>query len=566
MSRAGRWLAVLIVAAAAATLVLTVAGYLNRPLRGDEAEWPPQVQAVAHHGVPKVAFADDRVQHVNGYFGYDAHYGMWHPPLYQFALAAAFLAAGDADWVYRSVGVVCLAFAMWCVWRIAGDAGLAASPLARTLPVALPLFSPLVTEGSLFLDIDNTTLMASIALVIWRFLRPGDPYTAGRTSELALLLCLTLLSKLTTPFVLMASLALYAALGPRPLRGVVAVAAASIAGVALFAALYWGYCRLLDYPPRFMFDVSYLGKRNMYSSVKGLRDILFAVRWNIVWLPPAGALLVAAVMGRRLRRYRQIRSREPVDLLVIFSGATFFCYAVLGAMWGKYTAPAAFMGAAAAGLELGRTWPGVDIRRPAALLVALALFGALVGLAPIPYSRPPGTSAAAGLWALVVDPRNVSAAFSAAAALVVAGLAARRWITPRSAWPAGAAALAACLAVSAPVTTARLVTPRLDRGPFRPFDDRGFLETAEHLNRVAAPGAAIVAEKDFGRYFKGRVYPVDGLGRLVSPVVTSLTRRSDVRFLVDSAKYPLLAPSEWMAAADITRVEAIGDYRVYVKR
>ena len=226
MTRRADILLLAICVAAVSVLVLTTGSYLNSPLRADEADWPEQAKAIVAHGVPKLSFSEARLQHPGQYFGYDAYYGMWHPPLYEYTLALAYLVGGDRDWIYRSVGTLSLILTLLIVRRMSAEAGGGVSPpLAGWLPLALPLLSPLVVDGHLFIDIDNTTLMVSVALVLWRFLRPGDPFSVARTVELSLLLCLTLLSKLTTPFVLMVCLVLYAALGPRPVRAVASVAA-----------------------------------------------------------------------------------------------------------------------------------------------------------------------------------------------------------------------------------------------------------------------------------------------------------------------------------------------------
>ena len=48
-----------------------------------------QASAILVHGVPRLSFAEDRMQHLGSYYGYGAYYGMWHPPVYLYTLAAA---------------------------------------------------------------------------------------------------------------------------------------------------------------------------------------------------------------------------------------------------------------------------------------------------------------------------------------------------------------------------------------------------------------------------------------------------------------------------------------------
>lgn len=568
MTRSARILFLALCAAATCVTVLTAARYLNRPLRSDEADWAAQAQAIARHGVPRVGFSEERVQHIIGYFGYDAHYGMWHPPLYHHMLALGFILAGDHDWTYRAVGLLCLAITLLILWKLARDLAVPrAPPMLRLVPVALPVLSPLVLDGGLFVDIDGTVLTTAIALLLWRFLRPGDAYTPRRILELSLLFCLALLAKLTTPVVLMASLALYAALGARPVRGVLAVALAAAAGAGMFAVVYWGYCWALDYPAGFMWKVNYLGKWSMYGSIKTLRQLLFTARWNFVWVSPVMTVLIASVVIRRVRRYLRERVPEPLDLLVIFSSSTFICYVALGAMWGKYTVPAALVGAAAAGLELARAWPKLVVHRPAGVAAGLACLLAVVALAPVPHARLAAVPPGAGLVELAFDPRNVSAVLTAGVAVAFAIAAARRWMTAGPRWLTAEIALVTVLIVTAPVTAVRVVVPGGDSGPLRPSADRGFRETVEFLNGTMLPDAGILAPKDFGRYLVGRVYPLDDLLEAGgASLVAQVARRPDVSVVVDSSKYPLLIDGDIGQTLEIARVERIQDFRILVKR
>ena len=72
----------LAMALVAASSYLCVAGrYLDRPLRFDETEWPVQAGGILRHGVPKVLYGEEKMLWLSPFRGYDAHYGMWHPPL-----------------------------------------------------------------------------------------------------------------------------------------------------------------------------------------------------------------------------------------------------------------------------------------------------------------------------------------------------------------------------------------------------------------------------------------------------------------------------------------------------
>ena len=127
-------------------------------------------------------------------------------------------------------------------------------------------------------------------------------------------------------------------------------------------------------------------------------------------------------------------------------------------------------------------------------------------------------------------------------------------------------AMAMCLAAAAPITAARVVLPDLDRGPLRPFSDRGFRDVAEYLNRTAAPGAGVVGLKEFAVYYHGPVYPLEtvaAVGGIQQAI--AVARRPEIRFIVESTKYPTIVDPTFIASLPIARVETVGDYRVYVK-
>ncbi len=322
---------------AAVVLALTVVRYLDSPLRADEAEWPPQVHGVLLHGAPRLALDEDARLDWFASTPANEHLGMWHPPLYHYLLAAGVAVAGDHNWTYRGVNLLCLALSLLIAWRIVALTLPDASALVRAAPLSLALLSPLVSDASLFIDIDNSVLTTVMLLFAWRFLVESRraPSFPGALRRLAPLFALALAAKLTTPFVLLGACGVYALLGPRKVRGAAAVAAVGVAGVAIFAAAYWAYCRALSYPPEFMFDFSYLGKHDLYGSAKNAGAVLFALRWNIVWLSPVLALAILAAVWQRIGAFLESRRREPEDLLFVFAAATFFLYVVVGAMWGN---------------------------------------------------------------------------------------------------------------------------------------------------------------------------------------------------------------------------------------
>ena len=75
----------------------------------------------------------------------------------------------------RVVGVLSLALSFLILWRWSTETLGRDTPAAvRAWPLSLAALSPLVTQGSVYLDIDNTFLATGLLLFVWRFARPGD--------------------------------------------------------------------------------------------------------------------------------------------------------------------------------------------------------------------------------------------------------------------------------------------------------------------------------------------------------------------------------------------------------
>src|SRR5262249_29155956 len=145
--------------AAGLTMVLTVSRLISSPPRFDEADFAAQVSGIERHGVPKLLYSEDARLFPAPYYGYDAHYGMWHPPVYLYSLAGSAMLFGNSIFVLRAVGLIWFGLSLLLVWRISQLLiDKSHSSLVRAVPLALVSLTPLLAEGSLYLDIDNTSL------------------------------------------------------------------------------------------------------------------------------------------------------------------------------------------------------------------------------------------------------------------------------------------------------------------------------------------------------------------------------------------------------------------------
>lgn len=557
----------LLLLAGVAVWALTLVRYLGSPLRFDEVEWPAQAEGILLHGVPKLLFAEERIVWDHGYYGYDAHYGMWHPPAYLYSLAAAGRLLGFSSAAMRAVGLAWFLLSLALGLAIAG----ALVPperrrTARLAALGLVLLCPLLAQGSLFLDIDNTCLASFLLLFAWLFVRRPESTSPLRTLLLALAFGLALWSKLTTPLLALGAVFLFHLLDRRPGRAFGQTLAVGGLGGLLFAGSYLAYCRLLDYPARFMLDISYWGKRDAYSHFHSLWSALRSLRWHVVWISPALTLVLAATAWLRAREWRRTRRVEAVDFLVLFALLTLVVYVPWGGLIGKYAFPGVFAGLLAAAVELARRLPELAQTRPRLLAVlGAALLAVHLAAVPALEVRPAAPrSLFPGGYDSLFDLRNLALAGSLAAFALFAAVA-RRGVEGGSRG-GRALALAAVYALAVnPVDAVKLALPADDRAPLRPFEDRGFEPLVQRLDAELAADAVILAPKDVGWSLRCRYYPIeDVVGFEGAPRLLVLAASGRVVAVVDSDLYPLLPDPAVRARLDaLGEAARIGDFTVW---
>ncbi|MSO55546.1 MAG: hypothetical protein EXQ55_01285 [Acidobacteria bacterium] len=189
MSRGLHLLLLAVCLAGAATFSITAWRLIDSPLRFDEVDFAEQADGILRHGVPKILYSQTRhiATPVERGQDVDTRYGMWHPPLYLYSLAACLKAFGHGNWAVRAAGLgwflITTAVVWWTVSRRRPP-----DRLFGTLAIAMALLSPLVAQGIFFLDIDNTSLSAALILFTAAFASaPGD-HSLRRTMTLAALL------------------------------------------------------------------------------------------------------------------------------------------------------------------------------------------------------------------------------------------------------------------------------------------------------------------------------------------------------------------------------------------
>jgi hypothetical protein len=318
--------AVLAVWAAAAILFAIPAA---KPFYLDNMDFPAVAKATAETGLP-VYYRGEENPH---------HLGLYHPPLYIYALAAWFRVLGFGEAQARLFGLVCLFLHGWvvlCLLRLF----LGKEVQRTTAPWFWGLFllNPYTLQGAAVLDIDTTVYGPLLAGLVAAALRinwsDGQPRQDGlRMSGLCLIALLTALAfwaKLTTSLSVIPVVLLLLARGQGWRNALIRGGGAVLAGVLIFLATYAIYGRItgLDITFSFRFLLFSLHQRSgsgngvewLASHWRTFRDM---ARWQILWT----GMLPWAVSGATLlwlawKSWRE-RTRKAVDMLIVLAWALF---------------------------------------------------------------------------------------------------------------------------------------------------------------------------------------------------------------------------------------------------
>jgi len=470
--------------------------YGDMPLRIEENEWPPMAQAIVDSGKPVIVAEDShRVRFLPDLrIDPSPFVGAWHPPLYQYTLAAAAVVAGeDASNGLRAIGVLgLLASALMLLliarevtprWRLIG--GVAAGLL---------IVHPYAIQGSLFLDIDNSIYAPLALLAMWlaiRFSRSEGALAPAQVLALGAALALVGWAKLTTTIALVGVLALWWVLARRPFRRSIVEALAFVAaGAATFAVTYGLWCAAVGIPFTYTFDVTFAQKSGRLLSDWWLVDN--ASHWHLRWLGGAVLVLGLAYLVDLVRHLIATGRPRELDLLFLFGVGVLLNYVLASPTDGTYQGKYAFPALAA--LLLPITWMLLRERGEHASVaqwLAAAAIGVVAAVAMPDVLVNLSVNGAYGAWSVDL--------------LVVAGCAAAlgaAWLLGgRRGFTGGVVLVLALLLVAQGVRSYRS-----DHSPMYPIPDTSdFRAAAADLNASTEPGEVVIAPKDLGFYVDGRV-------------------------------------------------------------
>lgn len=471
--------------------------YGDMPLRIEENEWPPMAQAIFESGKPVIESGDgDHRVRFTPDLQVDASplIGAWHPPLYQYTLAASMLVVGDdASYTLRAVGMLGLLAAALLLLLIAREV----TPrwkLVGGVAAGLLLLHPYAIQGSLFLDIDNTIYAPLALLALWvaiRCSRHAGPLGVAQILALGGALALVGWAKTTTTIPLVCVLVVWWLLARRPFARAAGEAIAFVAtGAALFIVTYALWSAATGIPFSYTFDVTFAQKSDRLFSDWWLVDN--AAHWHLRWFGAAILLLAVVYAVDLVRNLLATRRLRELDLPFLAGIGILLNYVLLsptdGTYQGKYAFPALAL------LLLPIAWMLLRERgeraSPAQWLGAAAV-GVLAAAVMPDVLTGLSLNGDYGTWGF-----ELLVAAGCAAALGAAWL-----LGGRGGFAGGVVVVLALLLVAQSVRSYNS-----DHSPLYPVPDTtDFRAAGTDLNDSTEPGDIVVAPKDLGFYLDRRV-------------------------------------------------------------
>jgi hypothetical protein len=516
----------------------------------DEMEFPRLAEAVADTGRPVYYRGDESPSHV----------GVFHPPLYAYALGGWLGIFGFSEVAARVFGVLLMLLTAWLGVRIVQLLDLA----GRWGPpgfLALFLLHPYVIQSALLPDIDGTVLLFATVLLFYEVTRVARLDGETRTSvlRLSLAMALVLATKLTSIIVIPAVfVGILLAKGPR--KALLLTAGSALAGSAIFLIVWWAVSALTDLPFAFPFEFtiqSGLKGGVSQTSVGELFRRLVPAPWTTFWLgvlPPTMAAVGTAIL------ITQWRSHPERRMALMFSMWTFGVLAFYSVISGPpFGFPKYFIAAMPTMAIVGVVTIDLLLRpskeqTPAVFWAALTVFGlALLAGWEFARSRAEGPYSWPGIaWTLGL--------------IVLAALAMSLIARDRSTWlvalPLGALILAT-LSYNVGMAAVQAADERSVR--YYP-GEVGFDETVERLQSLTGPDEPILVPKDIGsatynRYHEQEQLFLD-LDRLEDVLADDEVSYAVVRTNGDYS-YQIFPQVEPIIEAEMDLLEQVGDFLIY---
>ncbi|MCP4228990.1 MAG: hypothetical protein GY771_02430 [bacterium] len=313
---------------------------INDPLVTDEPQFVDVAASIASSGKPM------------GYSGTEWNPVLTHPTLYHSLLAIPVGIFGKTPAAGRSVGIICYFITGLLVFLTVTR--ISTGKWSPHVALGLYMLHPLAVNGALLVDIDNSLLVMAASLFLYLLARINFQLDLKRSLLFGLLFGVFLLSKLTTPPLLLVALALYYLL-VRDFRKIGYVALIGVVGAAVFAAVYFPYALLMDLPWQQPFTHSVSRALEAGGGVPLYIVLAKRLIRLVLWtMPPT---LIVASLAFWVRRKEWLAGRLTPGDFALLTGVVIFVFYLFvgGEAYGfpKYDVPVIPLFAVAVGAQFG---------------------------------------------------------------------------------------------------------------------------------------------------------------------------------------------------------------------
>jgi hypothetical protein len=253
----------------------------------DEIDFPIVAQATSQSALPIYYRGEQQPEHL----------GIYHPPLYIYSLAGFIKAVGFSENTIRAFGMLCTLITAFLCTLIFDKLFPHAAGRKYFVSAFLSLFllHPYTLANTTLPDIDQTVLPITVSLFVFALLHRFPlrrPDEQGQTRSqagaavlvLSMVFALNLWAKLTTPLALLpTAFFILLALRYSAKKSTGIVASIAIAGMVLFLATYWAYCRYAGLPFDYTFQFLLHSFTKGTSSSGGLWSIIDKVVTNFAY-------------------------------------------------------------------------------------------------------------------------------------------------------------------------------------------------------------------------------------------------------------------------------------------
>jgi hypothetical protein len=483
----------------------------------DELDFPIVAKATSETGRPVYYRGEATPQHL----------GLYHPPLYIYALAAQIKVFGFSENSVRTFGLACTLLTAYLALMLGRDLFPESKrAIFGIVFLGLYLLNPYTIANTTLPDIDSTILPPLLTLFALLLLK-------GRSDLiLASMFALLLWAKLTTPLAFIPFAMVYWKYAQQSTIKILQKAAIVFCGGALlFCSTYWIYCKLLKLP--FSYTFGFL----VHSFTKGSASPSLEMRLVKIWenlgystglitaiTIPLVFLFVASIVFLAFQRTTPETRQQSMFFMLLCAAVTLFYCSLIAPFGGFFKYPFAVFQFGCIGISamIIRCMEKLGRRHCAQLLILGVLAVAFAFLQGLVWKDSPTFGIEA------------SASFASVVA-IVGGVAAGFLLLGNNALSKGGAALALAF-FAATVGTGIGIARFQAISPFPTkysYGQLGMEETISYLRANLNPGEVIWSMKDVGFYTGNRYienyefFFTPGAGGQIKEIVDS-----GVRFFV----------------------------------